>query len=466
MNRHHHDLLGRPGWTALSVLVITPYVGRAFFERLLADLRPARLSAVVDGNCRPGDMDMIRSLGSDGTVVEAALGRVRGLVHAKVYHVAWLTPGGTRAHTLVYGSGNATRAAFGCGGNAEMMCRARLVARRHAAAIRWAEGVRTAVTAACDGRRTRIGPHPDVRLAEGIVVRLPAMWVEPADAPAGSLDLWLQRGHIVSEYRPDPGFLRISVELLKDLPPGALERSVNALGFETAPRRRLTRPYVPIPGGGGGDERWKARYFAWTQLGAWCSASCRAEHGHLFVKAGHRGRLQALERLRRLADPMLLRQGKARHLADLERLWSALGRGAATYLRSAGRGLDRDHYAGQFEALVRHHLVLADDPEFRDRYVTGCEVIDVPRFRDDARAWRAFVTSLARQLHVEGMKRRSNSLLFQRMRKAFAGVADDPFQDPSELVATLRGRWDTTLDVDGNGRDTLGRFMDAYHRDD
>lgn len=163
---------------------------------------------------------------------------------------------------------------------------------------------------------------------------------------------------------------------------------------------------------------------------------------------------------------MLLRQGKARHLADLERLWSALGRDATTYLRSAGRGLDRDHYAGQFEDLVRHHLRLADDPEFRDRYVTGCEVIDVPRFRDDARAWRAFVTSLARQLHVEGMKRRTQSLVFHRMREALSGVADDPFRDPSELVVMLRARWNDRLDIDGHGSDTLGRFMDAYHRDD
>lgn len=466
MHRHHYDLLSRLGWQALSVLVVTPYVERSFFSRLLSDLRPARLSVVIDDSCRPGDIEMVRSLGSSGTTVEVALGVARGLVHAKIFHVAWRTSGGNRAYTLVYGSGNATGAAFDGGVNAEMMCRAKLTAKRHAAVIRWADNVRDAVRAAGQGRPTLIEPHPDLELADGIVIRLPNMRVKPCDAREDSFDLWLQRGHIVSEYRSDPAFMRISIELLADLPPSALERSVNELGFETAPRRRLTRPYVPIPAGTGGNERWKARYFAWTQLGAWCSASCRAERGHLFVKAGHRGRLQALERLRLLADPILLDQAKARHIASLERLWSALGRNARTYLASVDGGLNRGQYSHQFTDLVKHHLALADDKEFCNRYVTGCEVIDVPRFRDDVAAWRAFVTSFARQMHVESMKLRSHSLIFLRMREALSSMADDPFRDPSKLVSTLRARWNSMLDLEGHGRVRLGRLIDDYHRDD
>ena len=446
MNRQHHDLLGRPGWTALSVLVVTPYVDRPFFERLLSDLRPASLSVVIDDGCRPEELGMIRSLGSDDTVVEVALGGVRGLVHAKIFHVAWRTSGGNRAHSMVFGAGNATRAAFGGGANAELMCRARLTARRHAATIRWVERMRDAVAAACQGHPTRMDQPPDVELADGVVVRLPAMRIRPADARAGSFDLWLQRGRIVSEHPPDPGFLRVSVELLKDLPPGALERSVNELGFETAPRRRLTTPYVQVSPGTGEDERWKARYFTWTQLGAWCSASCHAERGHLFVKIGHRGRLRELEQLRRLSDPILLGRAKALHLARLARLWSALGRSASTYLSSAAGRLDRHLYGRRFEDLVGHHLALADDSEFRDRYITGCEVIDVPRFRDDIVAWETFVASIARQLHVEGMKRRSQSLLFQRMRAALADLDGDPFRGPG------KARRDLTRPLELHGR--------------
>src|SRR3546814_7748214 len=97
----HYDLLGRPGWKATSVLVVSPYVERTFFERIVRDLRPATLTVVIDDGCRADDVKMVRSLARRGKNVSVALASARGLVHATIFHVEWLTTGGSRAHTLV-----------------------------------------------------------------------------------------------------------------------------------------------------------------------------------------------------------------------------------------------------------------------------------------------------------------------------------------------------------------------------
>ncbi|KQT13447.1 hypothetical protein ASG40_19795 [Methylobacterium sp. Leaf399] len=457
--------MSHPGWQAVSVLVIAPFVERSFFERLLNDLAPVRLLVLVDDGCRPDDITMLARLSKSGTEVQTALGGVRGLMHAKIMHIAWRTTAGNRAHTLVCGSGNATGAAFAGGINAELFCKVRLTAAKHHDTIRWAERVSAAVVAACTGAATRIDEHPDVELARGVSMRLPSMRIKPADARIGSFDLWLQRGFIVAEYRPNPEFLRISVDLRERLPPGNLERRVLALGFETTPTKRLTLPYVETENGGsGGGERWKGRYFVWTQLGAWCSASCRKERGRVFVKAGRKGRVRTLGRLALLKDQTQLEHAKARHLDRLEGLWSTLGEDAGRYLASSRGGLDRKHYGDRFEERVRHDLTLADDDVFQERYISGCEIIDVPRFRADEAAWGAFVASFAEQLHIEDMRRRSMSALYRHVRSGLSGIVDGPFEDPIKLVKALRRNWTKQVNGDEGTRMPLGELVDGYHR--
>src|SRR3546814_1652133 len=96
---------------------------------------------------------MVRSLARGGKNVSVALASARGLVHAKIFHVEWLTTGGSRAHTLVYGSGNATRQAFD-GFNSELMCKARLTISNHASILDWLQRVRMAACCPADHDRS------------------------------------------------------------------------------------------------------------------------------------------------------------------------------------------------------------------------------------------------------------------------------------------------------------------------
>ena len=124
--------------------------------------------------------------------------------------------------------------------------------------------------------------------------------------------------------------------------------------------------------------------------------------------------------------------------------------------------LDQDSYRRLFEHRVDRDLELAEDEEFKDRYVNGCEVIDVPRFRMDPAAWRSFVESFARQIHLEWLKKGSQSLIFQQIYKALDDVDDDAFDDPRELVKLLRSKWNTTIEADDGEEISVGEYIDRY----
>ena len=153
---HHYDLFERPeGWVAKSILIISPYVEPRFFKRLVDDMHPKSLTVIIDDGCRPDDVQMLRRLAGGKIKVVVALGSAPGLVHSKIFHTEWRTTGGNRAHTLVYGSGNATHQAFSGDFNSELMCWSRLIASYNYDTIDWLERVRAAAD----------DPHSGIKIA-------------------------------------------------------------------------------------------------------------------------------------------------------------------------------------------------------------------------------------------------------------------------------------------------------------
>lgn len=464
MNLHHYDLLARENWKATSVLIVSPYVESQFFKRVIKDIRPEELTVILDDGCRPEDVTMIESLRGRGRRVCAAIAGTRGLVHAKIFYVEWLTPGGQRAHTLVYGSGNATRQAFDGDFNSELMCKTILRAEKHKEVLKWIDSVRRA--AAAPGTGEEIGPLRDALLADGVHVRLPAMTIKNGSEKASNFDLWLQRGRFVSAFRPDPSFLRVHVALLQQLPPGVLEQTVQGIGFEIPKTQRLSIAYVANPSldleRSTEPGNWRSRLCLRTQLGDWCSETCHRENGHLFRKSGYRSRERDLLQLSALKVGPARNQSKAAFLDRVEKLWTVMGDNAQTYLKAVGGRLALDFYAKSFDQRVSRDLELIGDKEFCRRYVDGFEVIDVPRFRLDAKAWKGFVDSFASQLHQEAMKQKSQSLIFQRLRDTFED--DEDTFEPNKLINRIRSNWNNFFEYEE--KKTLGNYMDGYHLQD
>ena len=92
---------------------------------------------------------------------------------------------------------------------------------------------------------------------------------------------------------------------------------------------------------------------------------------------------------------------------------------------------------------MRRDLELADDREFRERYLTGFEVAQMPRFRTDLRGWREFLDSLARQICLNHVRPRPQSRLLDAIRQAVVD-AESPastLDTPAELLTFLSEIW-------------------------
>ncbi len=454
-NDHSFDLLEhRPGWKAEDVLVVTPYVEKEFFERMGEGLRPRRLSVIIDVGCRLDDVEMVKEAmakvgGRTASGLRCALGSAPGLMHLKLFYIVWRTPGGRTARTLIFGSANATRQGFGGMVNAELIANCSLTTGRHAELIAWCEAV---IVAARSKGRVDVPAARDVDLGKGVRLRLPALRVGRRKVAVASFDLWIQRGWLLSEYRTDPGFLRIPINLGKGLSQTAYERIAAASGFFVPAKKRLTFPYA-LPDGliggsddddGDGDEEggggnWRRKLFVWTQLGEWCSEECHSADGHYFRKKRFDEREAKLRSLETMRSNKARLGERARFLASLSRLWSDFGDEAAEFLRGVDH-LDERHYIQQFDQRVERDLTLSADREFRERYLRGYELSQVPRFRTDVRGWRQFLESFVRQLCLDKSQAGGQPRLPHAVLEAMAsiGVGNRVFDDPDKLLTLLR----------------------------
>lgn len=464
----------RAGRKVESVLVVTPYVEREFFTELLRGLRPKALHVVVDDGCRTEDVEIIAAAAAAAprkVRLSCALGSAPGLVHIKLFYIVWKTDGGRTERTLVFGSANATRQGFGGTLNAELIASCRLTRSAHSAAIDWCEAM---VAATCGGGPAVVDAVRDLPL-HGINLRLPKVEVGRARRSLSSFDLWVQRGNLLAIYRPEPGFLRVGVPLKASLGESELSRTALSTGFEIPQVRRLTHAYV------GGETwldevehfedadasfgDWRSKYFTWTQLGYWCSEQCLADLHTQFQRRGYAEREQQLRRLEHLRDAAALATARSAFLAMLSRLWEALGERAPEFLDGTG-AIDRSRYSQLFDKRVRRDLELIEDEEFQSRYVTGFEIIQVPRFRTDLRGWREFLDSMARQLSLDNAKPRPRSKLLQAVRKAFvqAGCDPDALNEPVELLDELRRTWGDAPTGTGKVPKPV-KLISTYHRE-
>lgn len=451
---HSFDLLERRhGWKVEEVLVVTPYVEKEFFERLAKGLHPQRLSVIIDDGCRLDDIDMVtKAVSKAGSKTVAGLrcvlGSAPGLMHLKLFYIVWRTPGRRTARTLIFGSANATRQGFGGSVNAELIASCSLTMGRHADVISWCNA---AIAAARSTEHIKLAGARDVELGKGIRLRLPALTIGRKKSALASFDLWVQRGWLLSEYRPDPGFLRVPIHLSKALSQTEQERIAATSGFAVPAKKRLTFSYALPEGqvGNGTDDddadesdeggNWRRKFFVWTQLGEWCSDAChRAEHHH-FRRKGYQQREERLRCLETLRLPSVRQEERDRFLASLTKLWNDFGEEASELLRG-GDALDEQYYAQLFDQRVERDLALVVDGEFQDRYLTGYELSQVPRFRPDVRGWRDFLESLARQICLDGARKQSQSRLPRAILEALklTGLDDAGFDDPEMLLEKLK----------------------------
>lgn len=442
-----YDLLSRhrEDWTPETALIITPYVEPSFFKHIAVKLNPKRLHIVVDDGCRTEDLAKIDKALKDGGYTKTIYrksGSAKGLVHIKLFYIRWRMAGGGASHSLVFGSANATRQGFG-DHNAELVVGCKLTSTHHREIIAWCDAVIQATEARFEKRIEAAHGTP---IAKGVELRLPAIVVGRSVNAASNFDLWVQRGRLLSDYRQDPAFLRVAVPLGRALLPSEQANLATGAGFDVQPTRSIAHRYID-DGSVQGDEpaendlgHWRRKLFTQTDLGGeWCSEACYEAHHKGFRRRNHKARAAAVEKLKALKDSDTFMAARDAFLLKVESLWTALGPEASAIL-NGDKTLDRDYYHTRFAERVARDLKWIEDPEFRNRYITGFSTVEVPRFRDDRTGWTSFVKSLGRELALGERRGRSQSRLLMAVRRAVqeAGKDEDLINDPKALIDFLR----------------------------
>ncbi len=458
-----YDLPKTPrGHRAELAIIVAPYFDLWFACRIIEHLKPRRIRFVVDDGARDEDIrDLIKACGAGD--VKVALGRAAGIVHLKAYYVEFLKPkaAGACKRLFIFGSANATEAAFGGSVNAELFAEAKLSSTADAELIRYLKSISDAV----EGGRGGAIAATTARASRNVpALFLPAFEVRVVGPPPG-LDAWLQRGRLAAKYRDAQQFMAVAVTLKKALPPGTIAEQFQTQGLIQQGAHNVVRyRYVPQAASSdeNGDEsvpQWKARFCVWTHLGDWLSEECYEQKHELMVSNAKPAREAAIsDLLKHRQDHAWKSERKQLFLRAIEGVWQALlstNVSPHEYLRGGARGIDQSHYGALFDRKLSADLVLAQDSSFYRRYINGYEFPDVPRFRQDALAWQEFVRSFCESVAVEAGKRSTRSLITRVIRKAVQ-PADLSEMSPDQIRDTLRASW--------NG-DKVGNRVDARYSD-
>ncbi|WP_419809152.1 hypothetical protein [Sphingomonas sp.] len=182
------------------------------------------------------------------------------------------------------------------------------------------------------GEPREIDAATDLNLGVGLQLRLPGIKVGRERHSLSNFDLWIQRGYLLSDFRPEQSFLKLPVRLKQALGQNEQSRMVSLSGFEVPATKNLTYHY---PGEAGADDmhndaasaddsdagNWRRRLFVWTHLGDWCSEACYKADSGTFRKRGYEDRVALVKTLAGLNDPASLGRARGAFIDAIAGLW-------------------------------------------------------------------------------------------------------------------------------------------------
>ncbi|MEN5302596.1 hypothetical protein [Pseudomonas sp. TWI628] len=465
------DLLFAPeGYSTEVALIVAPYVDQKFMDKLVAKMRPKRLCLLVDDGIRPEDLQAIHGQRRRCVELEVRLARARGLMHMKAFYFEFVREGTPkrRKRRLLFGSANATHAAFQGKRNAELIAEVDLAIIEDSDVADYF----SAILSTFDKQDASVVECAMVELSRMPTLYLPKFTsVIPEEAPSG-FDAWLQRGVLAAQYRNAPQFATLNIQLKKALPQDLVARIFANRSFTEKGERNIVR-YGYLNGSedpalDGSDleiPRWKSRYGVWTHLGDWISYECYRSHRISMKSKASSARNAKVSRLLGQGRDAIWREERiAALLSALEQVWSDLVAADVRpelYLEGLNGKLNPGIYRDRFIQKLEQDLHLAQDSDFRNRYVNGYEFPDMPRFRQDTAAWESFVRSWCESIAVEAAKNRTPSLVARRVRDVLEekGLSLAELEYGS-IASFLRKHWATEWE----GEDlTLGEWVIGYH---
>lgn len=424
------------GFSTEVVLVISPYVDKEFLKQIVERTKPKRLCLMVDDGIRWEDLDPLKEA-CKPTKLEIRLARTNGLVHMKLFYFQYIRDKAPRhrKHRLLYGSANATDAAF-CGvRNAELIVEVDLARGQDLEVVGYCEEILSVFDKNEDARQTI--QAREITLSKPSQLYLPKFTALCSEQKFSGFDSWLQRGVLAAKYKNNPQFLNVIIQLKKTLPKDVVASIFQeSLFAEKEERNKMRYAYLgqesitqleQTENKSNRDSKpplWKSKFGVWTQFGDWISEDCYKQHKDE-MKSGASDRRKSLigELLKNGSNHKWQTEKTQEFLNKLFKVWYQLRMEgiAKDYLREDEEEqgtIDSQYYAERLEQKIKQDFALASEPDFEKRYVKGYEFTHVPKFRQDALAWKNFVRSWCESVIVEAAKQQTKSLVTKRIKKA------------------------------------------------
>ncbi|MCX7113434.1 MAG: hypothetical protein NTX45_25695 [Proteobacteria bacterium] len=466
-----YDLLEVPdGYETELVLVIAPYFDPKFIKELVKKLAPNQIRLIIDDGVRQEDVDNINKACGKKADVKIGLASAKGLVHIKMFYLEFAKSEGRRQRKrrFLFGSANATEAAFGENRNSELLAEVDLSAGQDSDVLDYINST----LATLEGKQDKVegiyGP-----LRNSPILHLPDFRVSAPGHPASGFDVWLQRGVLAAKYHDAQQFLMASITLNKRLPQDLIAKMFTNHGLIEQGERNIVRfAYMgdiaaePLEDA---TPQWKARYCVWTHLGDWVSDDCYRKLGYTMKsKAAPLREAKINELLANMEEQAWKDYRKSIFLESLNGVWNDLLSEKVPpndYLRGSESFINHSFYSKQFDNKLEKDILLAQTEDFYSRYIKGYDFPDVPRFRQDTAAWQNFALSWCSSILVESRKVGSRSLLAKKIRETISKVdGEDAFDEisPEDILKWLKKSWAIDVTKD-NEEMTVGDIVAAYY---
>jgi hypothetical protein len=188
----NYDLPKPPeGYRTDLALIIAPYFDLWFARRIVKQLKPRKIRFIVDDGARDKEVRLLRD-DCGAADIKVALGRASGIVHLKGYYLEFIKLRGRsqRKRRFVFGSPNATKAAFSGETNAELIAEVDMSDKENAELFQYLMSILSAVESGGGLiKATRTPPTRNVPMLFCRASRL-GQWVPlPALTPGYSEDV-------------------------------------------------------------------------------------------------------------------------------------------------------------------------------------------------------------------------------------------------------------------------------------
>jgi len=459
------------GYETDLALIIVPYFDPKFAKRLIKQLSPNRVRFILDDGARLEELDRLKEACGQ-TDVKVAVGSARGIVHLKGFYFEFVKLEGKqrRKRRFLFGSANATNAAFSGKINAELIAKVDLSASNDRELLNYLQKLVNTVES--DGH-VRIKAESFGPLRHPPTFYLPSFKISPV-GPSSGFDSWLQRGLLVAKYKDAQQFLNIAIKLKKALPMDLVGEILVDQGLIELGARNVVRyPYIGQPpiieeSDDDSSANWKASYCLWTHFGEWLSDDCYYAHRKIMrAKSSPSRQTKVKELLDHAGDKSWKDERRQAFLGALDRIWQGLaaaGINPYEFLEGDSGGINEVAFHNKFDKKIEADICLAHDGDFRNRYVNGYEFPKVPHFRQDTEGWKSFVHSFGESIAVEATRSKplSQSKIVKAIRTAISVMGLELAEMVStEIINKLRKSWVKTINVDGNDV-TVGEFVSGY----